>query len=50
LSLVRFLTGRAGKIMRLMMGKEQTYGKPRRHPIDSAFQTLESKLPRDARR
>jgi hypothetical protein len=50
LSLVRFLAGRAGKIVRLMMGKEQTYGKPRRHPIDSAFQTLESTLPRDARR
>jgi len=50
LSLVRFLVGRAGKIARLMMGKENTFGKPRRHPIDSAFQSLESTLPRDARR
>ena len=50
LSLVRFLVGRAGKIARLMMGKENSFGKPRRHPIDSAFQSLESTLPRDARR
>lgn len=39
-SLVRFLVGRAGKITRLMLGKEGG-GKPRRHPIDSAFTPLE---------
>jgi hypothetical protein len=49
-SLVRFVVGRAGKIARLMMGKEAPKGTPRRHPIDSAFQPLESSLPRDARR
>lgn len=39
-SMLRFLVGRAGKITRLMLGKE-TAGKPRRHPIDSAFTPLE---------
>lgn len=49
-SLVRFVVGRAGKISRLMLGKETAVkGAPRRHPIDSAFQPLESSLPRDAR-
>jgi hypothetical protein len=33
-----------------MFGKGHAAGKPRRHPIDSAFQTLESTLPRDAGR
>jgi hypothetical protein len=49
-SLVRFLVGRAGKITRLLLGKEGSAKKPRRHPIDSAFQPLESSVPRDARR
>jgi hypothetical protein len=48
-SLVRFLVGRAGKITRLLLGKEGKGAPPRRHPIDSAFQSLES-LPRDLRR
>ena len=47
LSLVKFLWGRAGKITRLILGKEGG-GKPRRHPIDSAFQPLEP-LKRDRR-
>ena len=49
-SLVRFLVGRAGKITRLLLGKDGGPKAPRRHPIDSAFQPLESSLPRDARR
>jgi hypothetical protein len=40
-ALVSFLVGRAGKITRLMLGKEAA-GKPRRHPIDSAFTPLEA--------
>lgn len=48
-SLVRFLAGRAGKITRLLLGREAKGGPRRRHPIDSAFQSLES-LHRDARR
>lgn len=49
-SLVRFVAGRGRKITRLMLGKEAAAkGTPRRHPIDSAFQPLESSLPRDAR-
>jgi hypothetical protein len=40
-SLVRFLVGRAGKITRLLLGKE-TKGTPRRHPIDSAFTPLDA--------
>ncbi|HZN48801.1 MAG TPA: hypothetical protein VFB71_14345 [Ramlibacter sp.] len=50
-SLVRFLVGRAGKIIRLALGKQTVVpGQRRRHPIDSAFQPLESAGPRDARR
>jgi len=49
-SLVRFLVGRAGKITRLLLGQETDPRQPRRHPIDSAFQPLESSLPRDLRR
>jgi hypothetical protein len=50
-SLVRFLVGRAGKIVRLALGKQTVVpGQRRRHPIDSAFQPLESAGPRDARR
>lgn len=49
-SLVRFLWGRAGKIARLMLGKDAGVKAPRRHPIDSAFQPLESSRPRDAHR
>ena len=45
-SLVRFLVGRAGKITRLMLGKESA-GTPRRHPIDSAFAPLDSAARRD---
>jgi hypothetical protein len=49
-SLVRFLVGRAGKIIRLALGKPTVVTGPRhRHPIDSAFQPLESAGPRDAR-
>lgn len=40
-ALANFLVGRAGKITRLMLGKEGP-GKPRRHPIDSAFTPLEA--------
>ena len=47
-SLVRFIVGRAGRITRLVLGKESKTTAPRRHPIDSAFQPLE--LPRDPRR
>jgi hypothetical protein len=39
-SLVRFLVGRGRKIVRLMLGKDAP-GQPRRHPIDSAFQSLD---------
>ena len=49
-SLVRFLVGRAGKITRLLLGKERLPGQPRRHPIDSAFQSLEATVPREPRR
>jgi len=40
-ALANFLIGRAGKITRLLLGKESA-GKPRRHPIDSAFTPLEA--------
>ena len=40
-ALANFLIGRAGKITRLLLGKEGP-GKPRRHPIDSAFTPLEA--------
>jgi len=40
-ALTNFLVGRAGKITRLLLGKEK-HGAPRRHPIDSAFQPLET--------
>lgn len=40
-SMVRFLVGRAGKITRLVLGKEGG-ARPRRHPIDSAFQPLDT--------
>jgi len=40
-ALANFVVGRAGKITRLVLGKEKQ-GAPRRHPIDSAFQPLES--------
>lgn len=46
-TLVRFLVGRASKIIRLLRGKEA--GQPRRHPIDSAFTPLDSAR-RDVRR
>jgi len=49
-SLARFLIGRAGKITRILLGKEGVPGQPRRHPIDSAFQPLEPRVPRDLRR
>lgn len=49
-SLVRFLVGRAGKITRLLLGKDTGGKAPRRHPIDSAFQPLESSVPRDGAR
>lgn len=39
-SLVRFLVGRGRRIVRLMLGKDGP-GQPRRHPIDSAFQSLD---------
>jgi hypothetical protein len=39
-ALLSFLWGRAGKIMRLLLGK-QSAKTPRRHPIDSAFTPLE---------
>jgi hypothetical protein len=39
-ALTNFLVGRAGKITRLLLGKEGA-GKPRRHPIDSAFAPLD---------
>lgn len=48
-SLARFLLGRGRKIARLMMGRDAGAKAPRRHPIDSAFQPLESSVPRDAR-
>jgi hypothetical protein len=48
-SLVRFLAGRAGRITRLMLGRDGPPGQSRRHPIDTAFQSLEA-LPRDLRR
>lgn len=48
-SLVRFLVGRAGRITRLLLGKEGKGKAPRRHPIDSAFQPLET-LTREPRR
>jgi GNAT superfamily N-acetyltransferase len=48
-SLVRFLVGRAGKITRLLLGREGKGAPRRRHPIESAFQPLESR-PRDAHR
>jgi hypothetical protein len=40
-ALTNFLVGRAGKITRLLLGKDAP-GKPRRHPIDSAFTPLET--------
>ena len=40
-ALASFLVGRAGKITRLLMGKENRKT-PRRHPIDSAFTPLEA--------
>lgn len=40
-AMLRFLRGRAGKIARLLLGKENKKA-PRRHPIDSAFTPLES--------
>lgn len=40
-ALMSFLWGRAGKIVRLLRGKEAV-GQPRRHPIDSAFTPLDS--------
>ena len=39
-ALVRFLVARGGKILRVLLGKEAA-ARPRRHPIDSAFQPLE---------
>jgi hypothetical protein len=48
-SLVRFLVGRAGKITRLLLGKDGG-ARPKRHPIDSAFQPLDAPLRRDVRR
>lgn len=39
-AMLRFLRGRAGKIARLLLGKENKKA-PRRHPIDSAFTPLE---------
>lgn len=47
-SMARFLVGRAGKITRLLLGKEGG-ARPRRHPIDSAFQPLDTSLPRERR-
>lgn len=47
-ALTNFLVGRAGKITRLLLGKEGA-GKPRRHPIDSAFAPLEPARHRDPR-
>jgi hypothetical protein len=44
-ALANFLIGRAGKITRLILGKEAS-GKQRRHPIDSAFQPLEPRRDR----
>jgi hypothetical protein len=40
-ALLRFLWGRAGKIIRLLRGKDSAR-LPRRHPIDSAFTPLEA--------
>ena len=40
-ALLSFLWGRAGKITRLLLGKEKSKA-PRRHPIDSAFTPLEA--------
>jgi hypothetical protein len=40
-ALSNFLVGRAGKITRLLLGKENKRT-PRRHPIDSAFTPLET--------
>ena len=40
-ALANFLIGRAGKITRLLLGKESK-NTPRRHPIDSAFASLDA--------
>jgi hypothetical protein len=47
-ALTNFVVGRAGKITRLVLGKEKA-STPRRHPIDSAFQPLESARRQDHR-
>lgn len=49
-SLVRFLVGRAGRILRLLLRRESRPRTPRRHPVDSALQPFESTVPSDARR